>query len=324
MSEVSKKEKFELLTLVAGVKLRWLSDCEHEIKKLEKLFTHHCCLEEDAIEAPLHTIEFRPVWESLQMPVDVVTKWDGYYVGCFHQKNHVHWYHSAATELDYLVLSNDMWVVHDRLSARTICCMLCRKTIFRYVERPDIADPIVILIHTVMAMYNRYTIHAAAVELSGYGHVFVGESGHGKSTLSTDLVEQGATYLGDDIVFLFEEQGQLCVGSLLFEAKLFPPNTKRRKDFIDVVAKSGCKVLQSAPIKNLYYVRRSKEESSRLEHQEPIEAVVRLIRASNNARMQYDVEVWQDICQRVADEIPFFTFWFGRRDRLDKSLFENA
>ncbi len=324
MGEASINKRYELLTLVAGVKLRWSSDCEHEIQKLEKLFLHHRCKEQEAPEAPLHTIEFRPVWEPLQMPNDVVTKWDGYYVGCFHQKNHVHWYHSAATELDYLVLSHEMWVIHDRSSARTICCMLCRKTMFRHVERPDIADPIVILIHTVMAMYNRYTIHAAAVELGGFGHVFVGESGHGKSTLSTDLVKQGATYMGDDIVFLFEEQGQLRVGSLLFEAKLFPPHTKRRKDFIDVVSRSGCKVLQSAPIKNLYYVRRSKEELSRLERQEPIEAVVRLMRASNNARMQYDVEVWQDICQRVADEIPFYAFWFGRRDLLDKSLFEHA
>lgn len=46
-------------------------------------------------------------------------------------------------------------------------------------------------------------LHAAAVALDGSGLLFLGESGHGKSTLAAALCRQyGAAFIGDDTVFL--------------------------------------------------------------------------------------------------------------------------
>lgn len=314
----------ELLTEIAGVPVLWKSDCGYELEKLSKLFKHHVC--DSCGNTSPHVIEFKPTFTKVAVPSDAKVKWDGYYVGCFHQKNHVTWFHSAATGLDYLVLSGEMWVVHDRQAATTTCYMYCRRTNGRYVERPEFADPIILLLHTVPAMYHRYTIHAAAVEIGGQAHVLVGESGHGKSTLCVDLVAQGANYMGDDIVYLYRDgsRGTVMVGSLLFEAKLFPPGTKRRKDFFDIVDLYGQRGVKSSPLKGIYYVCRSKERHSRLERLPAIDAIVRLLRASNNARMQYDVDEWQQVCQSAATDVPYYIFRFGDRELLELSMFENA
>ena len=47
-----------------------------------------------------------------------------------------------------------------------------------------------------------------------------------------------------------------------------------------------------------------------------------LIRASNNIRLQYDPNVWLDVCQRTADQAPYFLFEFGDRRLFDKNIFD--
>lgn len=311
------------ITTIADIDILWESDCPPEIDKISDLFYYHHTTQH-CENRPLHHITYKPTWNPIIITHDMVTKWEGYYVGCFHRENHVKWMFSPLTEEDILILSNEIWIVHNRKHSSTTCYLHCKKTANDYVERPDISDTIIIIIHTVMAMYHRYSIHAAAIEIDGKAHIFVGESGHGKSTLCTDLVNKGANYLGDDIVFLYSEKGQPYIGSLLFKAKLFPNGIKNHKNFVDVIAKNNSKIIFKAPIKNIYYVCRSPKRASQLKKLGPIDMLVRLIRASNNIRMQYDKEIWQHICELTANTIPFYSFLYGKRELVNLNIFKDA
>lgn len=311
------------ITTIADIDIAWESDCPSEMEKIKDLFHYHHTGSHDETH-PLHHIIYMPAWKHLEPDNTLEVQWEGYYVGCFHKENHVKWLFSPSTGEDILLLSEEIWIVHNREKATTTCFLYCRNSTQGYVERPDISDTIILLIHTVMAMYHRYTIHAAAVEIEGKGHIFVGESGHGKSTLCTDLVSKGAGYLGDDIVFLYTEEGLPYMGSLLFKAKLFPDGIKNHKDFIDVIEKYRTKIIFKAPIKNIYYICRSPHKESQLKKMEPMDMLVRLIRASNNIRMQYDREVWQEVCQLTASKIPYYSFLYGKRELVNLKMFKDA
>ncbi len=313
----------ELFVSIAKIKIRWVSDCKSEIEMLDKLFRYHKCDAPYSGE-PYHTVEFVPVWEPLTMPDDAVHQWMGRNVAGFKQQSVVNWYHSKATRLDYLIITDEVWIIHDRDNLKTHCCMRCRKTIFTGVKRPDISEAIIILLHTVMSMHNRYTIHASAIEMDGAAHVFVGESGHGKSTLCTDLVKQGVNYMGDDLVYLFMEGERVMVSSLLFEAKLFPAKTKKYKDQVDIIRDYGCETVQTSPVKAIYFIHRTNTAESTLELREPYEAMVRLIKSSNNARMQYNPEEWQRVCQSAAEQLPYYILHYGKRELMTKELLKNV
>ncbi len=311
------------LTTIADVDILWESDCPSEIEKFKDLFFYHHIDKHDEKNI-LHNVKYVPIWNPVSIKQDMVTKWEGYYVGCFHKENHVNWLYSPSTGEDLLILSDEVWIVHNRKKYSTICYLYCRKTDSDIIERPDISDTFIILLHTIMAMYHRYSIHAAAIEWMGDAYILIGESGHGKSTLCTDMTSRGAEYLGDDVVFLYSEADQLFVGSLLFKAKLFPDGIKNHKIFVDVIKRDKGNVILKAPVKKIFYICRSRKNQSRFERLEPIDTIIRLMRASNNIRLQYDADVWQELCQRIANQVPYFAFHYGKRELVNLNDFRNA
>jgi len=315
--------EISFLTTIADVDILWESDCPSDMEKFNDLLFYHR-IERHNKHFPLHHIKYIPAWSPVSINREMVTKWEGYYVGCFHKENHVNWLYSPSTEEDLLILSDEIWIVHNRKKSSTICYLYCKKAGNCRVERPNISDTFVILIHTVMAMYHRYSIHAAAIEWKGDAYILIGESGHGKSTLCADMVSKGAGYLGDDIVFLYSEENKLFVGSLLFKVKLFPDGIKNHKEFIDVIKRDKKNVILKAPVKKIFYICRSKKKQSRFEKLEPIDTIIRLMRASNNIRMQYDSDVWQELCQRVANQIPYFAFHYGKRELVSLNDFRDV
>lgn len=313
----------QIITTIAGIDIKWISDCKEEIENLRKLLYYHCISTHDETRH-LHCVRYMPAWSRVQLPSDIQTKWNGYYVGCFHIKNYINWMYSPSTKEDYLILSDDIWIIHNREKSLTDCHLYCRKAKDGYVERPEISDTIIILLHTIMAMYNRYSIHAAAIEIEQKAHILIGESGHGKSTLCADLCGMGAGYIGDDIVFLYEKNGQPYIGSLLFNAKLFPNGLKKHKVHIDLIKKYGGNIILNTPIKGIYYICRTKHKLSEIKKLEPIELMVRLIRSSNNIRMQYDADVWQNVCNLIAHNIPYYVFLYGDRKHVSLNLLKDA
>ncbi len=57
-----------------------------------------------------------------------------------------------------------------------------------------------------LSLLGALVFHASAVEVDGYGIAFVGESGHGKSTLAASFSTNGFRFLSDD-GFIVEEAG---------------------------------------------------------------------------------------------------------------------
>lgn len=53
-----------------------------------------------------------------------------------------------------------------------------------------------------MTNANVITLHATAVAIAGYGVIFTGKSGSGKSDLALRLIDRGAVLISDDSVIL--------------------------------------------------------------------------------------------------------------------------
>ncbi|MBP3228708.1 MAG: hypothetical protein J6M53_08025 [Bacteroidaceae bacterium] len=312
----------DFIASIAGVAVKWITDIEEEGESLKKDFFYHITADGGTAGEDYHEVRFVGTSEDLRLPHDVKEIWRGYYVNSFNEK--ILWLQSPSEGLDYIKITDEKWLVHNRRAHKT--------TVFlkRWMEkngvwkRRGICGDIVLILHTVLAMYNRYSIHAAALESNGKAQVFLGQSGNGKSTLTADMTYQGMNYMGDDLCFLYKKDGLLHVGALLFKSRHFPKYTKRRKVQIDLIEKNKVKGTLNAPVDKLYYIERTKLKVSYLERTEPMAAVVNLIHACNNCRMQYDVDVWSDLIQFAADSVPFYTFHYGNRELVSRNMFENA
>lgn len=319
---MDRRPSYVIHTNIAGIEVVWVTNCVSEDRELRRVLKYHLRSPGEASGGGRHTVTFTQVVRQTEIPADAQPVWEGPYMGLTTSRNKVSWVHSPSDGLDYLTLSDEIVVIHDRANFSTRCELLSREKDGMWI-RPRIWDALVIMLHTVMSMHGRYSIHSAAVGLGGGAHLFVGESGHGKSTLCTDLVALGADYMGDDLTFLYLEEGKVMVGSLLMEAKLFPDKKAREKDWIDVVARSGCGAPLALPLRNVYYVARAKGPC-RLERHESIDCMITLIKASNNVRMQYDTDLWQSTYETASVNNRFYRFNFGDRKSLTREIFDNA
>ena len=324
VSTTHDRLKRQILTQITDLTILWESDCPSDMEELQAAFRYHLirgCKQEGVA---VHKVSFIPSFNVVEITTDMQEVWRGRYLGCVHKINTMVWYHLSSTGEDYLLLSDKIWIVHNRNEHKSACYLYCKKGRNDRVKRPKISEAIIILIHTILAMYSRYTIHAAAVEIDGVAHVFMGESGHGKSTLCSDLASLGATFLGDDLVCLYSKDGRLLVGSLLLNAKLFPSSLHRHKTSVDVIEKYNGMVTLSSPIKGLYYIERTKKKLSGFKHLSSIDAMLRLIRSSNDIRTQYDAEAWHSLIYRMAIQLPYNIFFYGKRSLITLDTFRNA
>ncbi len=319
---MDERPSYVIETEIAGVAITWITDCVSEDHELRRVLKYHLRPPAGNVGGESHRVFFVQVVDPTRIPADARPVWEGPYMGLTTSRNKVSWVYSPSLKLDYLTLTDEITVIHDRDTCSTRCELLSREENGMWV-RPRIWDALVIILHTVMSMHGRYSIHSAGVGLNGLAHLFVGESGHGKSTLCTDLVGKGADYMGDDLTFLYLQDGKVMVGSLLLEAKLFPYKKARDKEWVDVVARYGCDAPLSLPLGNVYYVARVKGPC-RLERQEAIDCMITLIKASNNVRMQYDPELWQSTYETASVSSRFYRFNFGDRQTLTREIFENA
>lgn len=311
-----------LHTQIAGVAVTWTTDCVGETDELRRILKYHLRDPQEDAGEETHTIEFTETEQLPIVPADAKLRWEGPYICLVTSHNKVKWLFSESTGLEYMLLTEEITIVHDVSRNHTVCHLLSRREGDRTV-RPRIWDAIVILLHTVMSIHGRYSMHAAAVGLCGEAYVFIGESGHGKSTLCTDLVNLGADYMGDDLMFIYTRGDTVYAGSLLMEAKLLPSKRARQKEWIDVVETTGCRASLEMPLKRIYYLKRAKGPC-RVEPREPADCMIAMIRASNNVRMQYDADRWQDALERTSMLNAFGVFHFGDRSTLSTDLFTDA
>lgn len=314
------------ITLVAGIVILWESDNTGDIAEIKRIFRYHL-LDYIPQNDIIHSIRIKTCSSFAKIPDDKIEKWSGYYMGLATGDNTMEWFYSPETGLDYLILSQGCMIIHNREMHHSTCYVKADDLIDNHYEKPriEVENTLIVLIHTIASMYNRYTVHAAAVKYNGYAHVFMGRSGRGKTTLCTDCLRQGADFMGDDLVFFYIENGKVIVGSLLFEIKLTIGGSTHKRH-IDIIKELNAGYTLSAPAKSISLIKQiipHNGQKSHLESQEPIDAIIHLFRASNSPLMQYDPEQWQNVFQTAAETLPYNIFHFGDRALLDIKLLES-
>lgn len=305
----------KLFTYIAGIRILWQSDWTEDMEHLCHAFRYHVIDEVPNELSPCHHVTFSPVF---QIPYDL-SDHTPVIEGPLIKSDIVRLY-SLPDGRDIFQIKDEIWIEHNREMRSTKVLLRCYYNNGKVV-RPCISDVVVILLHTLMSMYHRYVVHAAAVGIDGGAHVFLGESGHGKSTLSADLVSMGASYMGDDLIFLYVENEKVMAGSLLFDTKLVPSPDADHKERVDMINRYNGKPLISLPVEDFYYISRTDSTESKLIAQDAIECMAQILRASNNIRLQYDPEVWQNVCAKAASTIPYYILRYGARISVSPDFF---
>lgn len=321
MPSTTPRQLLEIDTDIAGIHIRWITDCKPEEEELRRTLRYHVCPQMDSSE--IHRAVFSETDSLPPVSSGAVVQWEGPYVVLGNSVATIRWYRDQSGGLDYILLTEEICIVHDRRHRLTTCHLKARRENDMSV-RPRIWDALVVILHTILSMYGRYSVHSAAVGFDGYARLFLGESGSGKSTLSTDLAAQGADFLGDDLTFLYlDEKGEVNVGSLLLDAKLITTRWASEKKHIDVGAATGCPTPLSLPLSDIFLIRRAKGKSY-ITSAEPSDCLGALINASNNVRMQWDPTLWYATFEQAASAHRYFIFHFGNRRKLDKDIFRNV
>lgn len=317
-------QRYSVNVKVAGVNIQFISEMEVDICDLRILFKHH--LADPPADGTFHTVEIRTVHKSI-VPDDARQVWQGYYHGVGRRKgesqNTIKKYISADGQKEYFLTTGGECIVNDLTTGMTICTLINKRQPFktRY-ERSKIGTIIILLVHVVMAYHRRYTLHAAAVVWKERAIVFTGKSGQGKSTLCTDLVAQGAGFLGDDIVFIYMDDGKPQIASLLFDAKLFE-SSKKDKDFIDILERYRCQHIESVPLQAIAEIHQTREGASTLTKETDEDRLLAVfLTAANNIALQYDHDDWMTLCASVMGSSCLYTFHFGDRKLLNATILD--
>lgn len=325
-SDIKNHTMLEQAVNVAGLIVKFRSDFADDIEYLSRVFRHHICQAVPADNAAHHLVEVLTADSIPDMPSDTKKIWEGNYRvnGDDPKPLTARWYRSSSAGMEYISLDNrTQWIINDMRS-------LCHTTIHLVTHadgncriRPLLRPMMTMINHVVFSMHNRFTIHASAIAYRGNGVIVTGRSGSGKSTLCYDLTRKGASYLGDDIVFLYlDDTGEPRIGSLLCNAKLFISRPDS-KDFIDPLEETGGQPVMSAPASALMRVRQSGNGPSTLEPISPQELFTILMEQSNNMRIHHNPQAWLELCYSLLEKCHGYIMHFGNRELLDINILNN-
>lgn len=323
MPHSGNSDIFEQAVNVAGLTVKFRSDFADDIEYLTKVFRHHLCDVTPSDDAASHLVEVMTVEHNPVMAPDTEKIWEGNYRvnGDDPRPLTARWFRSAKAAKEYISLHDQtQWIVNDMESMRHTEIHLVTRNEGTHRIRPLLRPMMTMINHVVFSMHNRFTIHASAVSVDGHGILATGRSGSGKSTLCYDLTGLGASYLGDDIVFLYlDTEGLPRIGSLLCNAKLFI-SRQDSKDFIDPLEKNGGEIIFSAPASALLRVRQSGEDESRVTPISESELFTTLMEQSNNMRIHHRPQAWIELCYALLEHCKGYTMHFGKRELLTLDL----
>ena len=134
-------------------------------------------------------------------------------------------------------------------------------------------------------------LHACGIDDRGYGYLFLGNSGHGKSTIARLWSENQATVLNDDRIIVREKNGEL-----------FMYGTPWPGDFKEVSSKG-------LPIRKLFFLRHGEKNSAVPKNS--TEAVLMLLtRCFPPIWDKKGMEYTMDLCHHIVNRIPCYEFSF--------------
>jgi len=274
----------------------------------------------------IHNVIISSSSEKFDLPKDVVPVYEGFVSAeC---PIAMVWYNSMIANENFITVGNDILIHHIPESKITTCYLQEKKNIFLKSYRPLLNIYIFLLIHNILSMYGKYSIHSACVAKNGLAYLFSGKSGNGKTTISTILSRAGYDYMGDDLAFISRnEKGEIVVDSFLCNAKIAYEDLKSKKlekEIIDVIKEYDFTYSYQKKLGAIIKLQRN--HSSRTSTLSPIvqaNAYTWLIQSGNNIKMQYSPQIWLDICEQ-ATTLPTYNLLFGNKEYFNPEILNDV
>lgn len=181
-----------------------------------------------------------------------------------------------------------------------------------------------LLIHVVGSQYGCYLLFASSVAIEGKALLFTGNSGVGKTPLCMELMKQGASYVGDDLVLVYTNEGQAMAGSLLFPMKYYSNGIYSHKKMIDVVAESAHPHL-NAPLASIYFLQNAENaKSESCIKPMPSEIMFeKMLGLTNKVNTNADGRHFFNTISSICDSVPCYCLTYSNRNKLNTLFFAN-
>ena len=313
---MKEREYFEIV--IAGITIRFQTDHQSDIDCLEELFLYHKYKNDMPYSKGkiFHNVIITSSNKLFDLPKTVIPVWEGF-VNSGSPITTV-WHNSRTANESFISIGRDILIHHECENKLTTCYLREKKIFLGKSHRPLMDIYIFLLIHSILSMYGKYSLHGACVAKNGLAYLFLGKSGNGKTTISNLLAKSGFTYMGDDLTFISRnENGEIIVDSFLCNSKIvneFLNSTRIEKIITDVIDKYNYIYSYQQKLGAIFLLQKTSEnKTSTLQPATQGDIYGWLMHSGNNIKIQYNPQLWLDICEQ-ATNIPAFTLFFGDKD----------
>ena len=225
-------------------------------------------------------------------------------------------YKDSLRQVDYFIPENSQWRIKHVANDHV--------TYVFFDGLIDMSDGLPsMLINAIGSQYGCYLLFASCVAVDGQALLFTGDSGIGKTTLCMELMKQGATYIGDDLVLVYQNEEQAMVGSLLFPVKYYANNIYSHKKKSDIVSQLSQRPPLNVPLHSVYNIQRA--ESTNIEsYLKPMpkdKMFEILLKYTNKANTNADGHHFVDTLSYICCAIPCYYLFYGKYDDITTSFF---
>ena len=264
-----------------------------------------------------HDVIIASTNEKFQLP-DMPLVWTGY----LNKNIPVCWYNPIGQHENVITIANDIIIRHLPDKKLTICHLTETKAHFFKSHRPLLTNYLFFLLHSILSMYGKYCIHASCASIGGLAYLFIGKAGEGKSTMSIILGKAGYEYMGDDLVFISQnESGEIVIDSFLSKIKLLKPDSDE-KDSIDAIKDKNFKYSYRRKLGAIINLQRTNVgKKSILTTATQLESFGWLINSGNNIKIQYNKQLLMNVCEQ-ASILPSYTLMFADKEHFEPGIIE--
>ncbi|MDR1764282.1 MAG: hypothetical protein LBR64_10115 [Dysgonamonadaceae bacterium] len=309
-------EQQRVSVVIAGVKLDFRLNHKADIESILQIFRYHSGKYIEGLDyADAHEIVIQAV-EKLPLPEGLPLVWNGF----TNIITPLSWYNPVGADENFILIGNEVLIRHIPAKNLTYCYLVETKGLYFRKNRPIFSNYSFFLLHSILAMYGKFCIHAACVSRDGKALLLPARSGEGKTTLCMMLGKAGYEFMGDDLVFISQNaEKEIIIDSLLCYAKLHD-NKSRVKKEIDFIDKFGFNFSYRNKLAAVVKIQKTAvSERSYLLEASRQEAFIWLLEAGNNCKILYRVQEWMDICEKTA-YLPHYTLLFGNKGHFDPEL----
>jgi ABC-type cobalamin/Fe3+-siderophores transport system ATPase subunit len=145
---------------------------------------------------------------------------------------------------------------------------------------------------------------------------FLGPSGAGKTTLSLALARAGMAFMGDDLIAVATQNGEIVAHALLFHSKVerVPGQTK---EIVDSITTERLDVCHTARLAGVAALHKTSEMVSNFAEVSTMQTLTWLLQQANDVRFMREPQDWVDTASAIAHAIPGWIWTVGPPDTVD-------